>query len=89
MNDEVQTETKKALFPKPFYRLKEISELIGIGVSTIYLYQSQSKFPKPTVLSSRLSVYSGESLQDWVDNVMPKIGFVSKQPKHLREKFYN
>jgi len=89
MNDEVQIETKKDLFPKPFYRIKEVSELIGIGVSTIYLYQSQSKFPKPTVLSTRLSVYAGSDLSHWVNEVMPKIGFVSKQPKHLQEKFYN
>ncbi len=87
--NEVQTETKKELFPKPFYRIKEVSDLLSIGVSTIYLYQNQGSFPKPTVLSTRLSVYSGESLQNWVDNVMPEIGFVSKQPEATRKRFYN
>ena len=63
MTNEVTTnEEKKALFEKPFYRIKEVSNLLSMGVSTIYLYQKMSQFPKPIVMSSRLSLYSGDSL---------------------------
>mgnify|MGYP000595505218 FL=1 len=55
MTNEVTTnEEKKALFEKPFYRIKEVSNLLSMGVSTIYLYQKMSQFPKPIVMSLSL-----------------------------------
>ena len=92
MTNEVatnETSEKKELFDKPFYRIKEVSNLLSMGVSTIYLYQKMSQFPKPIVMSSRLSLYSGESLNHWCEEVMPKLEFVSKQPEADMTKFYN
>ena len=91
MTDELsnnETEGRK-LFPEPFYRAKTIAQKLDMGVSTIFKYTSLGLFPKPMQLSTRLSVYKGEDLEVWVNEVAPKLAIQSRQPKHLQEKSYN
>jgi len=90
MQDELQAETNDTnqLFENKMYKIAEISDILSMGKSTIYLYIKQSLFPKGQVLSSRLTLYSGKILNDWVENVMPQLNHVSRQPVEQRKKFY-
>lgn len=77
------------IFEAGQYRIKEIAKKLSMGVSTIYLYQSQGLFPTGNKLSTRLTLYSSHELNHWVNEVLPQLGFVSKQPEADRTKFYN
>lgn len=52
---------------KEFFRLKEVSRLIGVAESTLYEWQRLSKFPRPAIQPSRrLSLYSRQQILDWL-----------------------
>ena len=91
MNDEVnnnEANEGRKLFPDPFYRAKSVAQKLDMGVSTIFKYTSLGLFPKPMQLSTRLSVYKGEELETWVNEVAPQLAIQSRQPKSEQKKFY-
>lgn len=59
---EINTQTKK------LYRAKEVSQLLGIGLSTVWLYSSQGKL-KPIRLSSKVTVFSIEDINNFIEMV--------------------
>jgi len=84
------TETQEPdIFEPGQYRIKEISKRISMAVSTIYLYQSKGLFPTGNKLSTRLTLYSSSELNTWINEVLPQLGFISKQPEADRVKLYN
>ena len=88
MQDETVVEADETMFPNPFYRIRDVASMIGIGKSTIFKYQQLSLFPKPLQLSARLSVYEGKALDHWCKNVAPQIALQSRQPKSQQKTFY-
>lgn len=59
---EINTQTKK------LYRAKEVSQLLGIGLSTVWLYSNQGKL-KPIRLSSKVTVFSIEDINNFIEMV--------------------
>lgn len=53
MSNEKFTELQN----KKFYRAKELSKLLGIGLSTIWLYSKQKKIT-PIKISERVTIFS-------------------------------
>ena len=53
---------------KKYYRAKEISELLGIGLSTVWLYSKQGRLT-PKKLSNRVTVFSIEDVNSLFDEV--------------------
>lgn len=48
-------------------RIKSVSEKTEIGKSTIWLWVSQGKFPKPIKLSPRITVWKESILDEWIE----------------------
>ena len=48
--------TKKVLQEKKYYRAKELAELLGIGLSTVWLYMKKGSI-KPIKISSRVTIF--------------------------------
>lgn len=53
---------------KRLYRAKEVSHLLGIGLSTVWLYSNQGKL-KPIRLSSRVTVFSIEDINSFIETI--------------------
>ena len=53
---------------KKYYRAKEVAELLGIGLSTVWLYAKQGKL-KPKKLSSRVTVFDINDINALFDEV--------------------
>ncbi len=49
-------------------RIKDVSKLTTLGKSTIWLWVSQSKFPKPISLSATIKVWRSKDIQEWLDS---------------------
>lgn len=60
---------KEELKTKKYYRAKEVAELLGIGLSTVWLYAKQGKL-KPKKLSERVTVFSIEDINSLFDEVL-------------------
>ena len=54
---------------KKYYRAKEVAELLGIGLSTVWLYAKQNKL-KPIKLSSRVTVFDINDINTLFDEVV-------------------
>lgn len=50
-------------------RLPQVMELTGLAKSTVWLWVSQGKLPKPTKLSPRVSVWKESELMAWINAV--------------------
>ncbi len=48
-----------------FLRVKQVSEKLGIGKSTVWLWLKQNKLPKPIKLSPRVTVWVEKDIEDW------------------------
>ena len=48
-------------------RVKQVSELTGIAVSTIWKYVKLEQFPQPFKLSIRVTVWDSLEVQAWID----------------------
>ena len=55
INESLNIQTKK------MYRAKEVSKLLGIGLSTVWLYAKQGKLT-PIKVSSRVTVFDTEEV---------------------------
>ncbi|MBO2660803.1 AlpA family transcriptional regulator [Shewanella algae] len=47
-------------------RLKKVSELTGLGRSSIYNYMNEGRFPKSVKLGPRLVAWVEEEVQAWI-----------------------
>lgn len=54
---------------KKYYRAKEVAKLLGIGLSTVWLYSKQGRI-KPIKLSSRVTVFSIEDINNLFNEVV-------------------
>lgn len=54
---------------KKTYRVKDLAELLSMGESTIWKLCSDtnSSFPKPIKITSRLTLWKEEDIQAWLD----------------------
>ncbi len=48
-------------------RITEVSEFTSLGKSTIWLWVSQGKFPKPITLSPTVKVWRSSDLDAWIE----------------------
>ena len=48
-----------------FLRIKDVMKMTGIAKSTIWLWVSEGKFPKPIKLSPRITVWDEISIEQW------------------------
>ena len=51
-----------------FLRIKDVMKMTGIAKSTIWLWVSESKFPKPIKLSPRITVWESNQIEEWKKN---------------------
>jgi prophage regulatory protein len=49
-------------------RIQEVSDLTSLAKSTINLWVTQGKFPKPVLLSPTIKVWTQQQLQDYIQN---------------------
>ena len=49
-----------------FLRIKEVMKMTGIARSTIWLWVSEGKFPKPIKLSPRITISEEEKVNNWM-----------------------
>ena len=52
---------------KKFLRIKSVIEKTGLAKSTIWLWVSENKFPKPLKLSPRITVWEEEKIDKWMN----------------------
>lgn len=55
-----------------FLRIKNVMEKTGIVKSTIWLWVSEGKFPKPIKLSPRITVWENEEIEKRINNFFLK-----------------
>tara|TARA_B100000965_G_scaffold260621_1_gene219770 strand:+ start:791 stop:982 length:192 start_codon:yes stop_codon:yes gene_type:complete len=53
---------------RPFLTMKEVSELLGISVSTINRLIKSGDFPPKVKISPRRMVFMLYQIQEWIDN---------------------
>jgi prophage regulatory protein len=49
-------------------RIQEVSDLTSLAKSTINLWVTQGKFPKPVLLSPTIKVWTLESINKWIES---------------------
>lgn len=57
-------------------RIKEVSELTSIAKSTLNLWVTLGKFPKPIALSNTLKVWQAQQILDWIEKQATDKGMV-------------
>ena len=53
---------------RPLLNLKEVSELLGISISTINRLIKNGDFPKKVKISPRRMVFIGKEIEDWINS---------------------
>ena len=53
---------------RPFMTIKEVSELLGISISTINRLVKTREFPPKRKISPRRKVFMKYQIQEWIDN---------------------
>ena len=53
---------------RPFLNIKEVSELLGISVSTINRLIKRGKFPPKVKISPRRMVFIKYKIDKWIEN---------------------
>ena len=53
---------------RPFLRIKEVSKLIGLSVSTINRLVKKGDFPLKVKISPRRMVFMKKEIEVWIDN---------------------
>ena len=51
-----------------FLRIKDVMKKTGIAKSTIWLWVSEGKFPKPIKLSPRITVWDEKEIDNWISS---------------------
>ncbi len=52
---------------RPFMTIKEVSELLGISISTINRLIKRREFPPKRKISPRRKVFMKYQIQEWID----------------------
>ena len=52
---------------RPFLTIKEVSQLLGISVSTINRLIKKGEFPPKVKISPRRMVFMKEQIKEWID----------------------
>jgi len=55
-----------------FLDFKEVIDITGLARGTIYLQMKEGMFPKPIKIGKRRIVWTPESIQEWIDNLVKK-----------------
>ena len=55
-----------------FLRIKQVSVKTGIAKSTIWLWVKENKFPQPTKISKRVTVWPEDEVLKWMIEKIPK-----------------
>ena len=71
--------------PDQLLRITEVSRLTSLAKSTINLWVSQGKFPKPVTLSPTIKVWRSQSLIDWIEVQVEHSSINSDAEKPNRE----
>ena len=53
---------------RPLLNLKEVSELLGISISTINRLIKNGDFPKKVKISPRRMVFIEKEIEDWINS---------------------
>ncbi len=51
-----------------FLRIVDVMKKTGIAKSTIWLWVSEGKFPKPIKLSPRITVWDEKEIDNWISS---------------------
>lgn len=51
-----------------FLRIVDVMKKTGIAKSTIWLWVSEGKFPKPIKLSPRITVWNEKEIDNWISS---------------------
>jgi len=52
---------------KAWYRVKDLSEILSMGQSTIWKMVKKDTFPKPKHITPRMTVWLRQDVLDWVE----------------------
>ena len=52
---------------RPFLTIREVSELLGISISTINRLIKKGEFPPKVKISPRRMVFMKEQIKEWID----------------------
>lgn len=52
---------------RPFMTIKEVSELLGISVSTINRLVKKGEFPSKRKISPRIKVFLKYEIEEWIE----------------------
>ena len=63
---EVEIKITGILGNKEWYRVKDLSEILSMGQSTIWKMVRNKSFPEPVRITARMTVWSSESVMSWV-----------------------
>ena len=58
---------------KEWLRVKDLSEILSMGQSTIWKMVRNKTFPEPQQITPRLTVWTRQSVQDWVKSKTKKV----------------
>ena len=58
---------------KEWLRVKDLSEILSMGESTIWKMVRNNNFPKPQKITERLTVWTREQVLDWCDSKTKKV----------------
>ncbi|MCD4758958.1 MAG: AlpA family phage regulatory protein [Arcobacteraceae bacterium] len=50
-----------------FIRINDVMSMTGLAKSTVWLWVSQNKLPKPIKLSSRVTVWKKSDINNWIE----------------------
>ena len=64
---------------KAWYRVKDLSEILSMGQSTIWKMVRNKTFPEPVRITARMTVWSSDSVMDWVLTKTPDVEESYKQ----------
>ena len=53
---------------RPFLNIEEVSELLGISISTVNRLVKKGDFPPKIKISPRRMVFMKYQIQEWIDN---------------------
>ncbi|WP_108062619.1 helix-turn-helix transcriptional regulator [Poseidonibacter lekithochrous] len=52
-----------------FLRITDVMKKTGIAKSTIWLWVSENRFPKPIKLSPRITVWEEDKVNEWMSKL--------------------
>ena len=51
---------------KKYLRITQVIQKIGVGKSTIWLWSKEGKFPKLIKISTKVTVWEEEKIDEWI-----------------------